>query len=520
MSDVEVAIIGAGPYGLSLAAHLSAASMSYRHFGVPMRLWRGAMPKGMFLKSQGFASNLSDPRGTHTLEAFCQATRHPYQGYGLPVSLENFVNYGQWFQSELDLKVEELLVTGMVQRADGFELTLADGEQFVARRVVVAIGVEHFAYVPQPLSELPASACTHSSAHTDLTAFRGREVVVVGAGQSALESAALLHENGATVQVLARKQAIAWNGVPLDPDRPLLRRLREPEAGLGSGWSTWFYSSHPELFRCLPERTRVYRARTALGPAGASWLRERVEGQFPVRTGQTVSWAKPHDGKVRLGISGPGTADSELAADHVIAATGYRVNVKRLEFLPATTRSSLRTVGGSAAVGRDYQSSIPGLYFIGPSVAPSMGPVMRFVYGSKHAATTVGRHLAAVSGRESALAMAAGRLWPATMSGLWRSRGSARGDGAGSMDPHAPLPSALIPPGPAGGPGRRSGCWRCPPRTRPGWWPRPWSAGQAAVPRAACSARSTLLSSSSSSRRVGSTGCGSAFACPTRPAAS
>jgi hypothetical protein len=409
MSDVDVAIIGAGPYGLSLAAHLSAANMSYRHFGVPMRLWRGAMPEGMFLKSQGFASNLSDPHDTHTLEAFCQATRHPYKGYGLPVSLETFVSYGRWFQSELDLKVEEVLVSGLVQRADGFELTLADGEQFVARRVVVAIGVEHFAYVPEPLSELPASACTHSSAHTDLAAFRGQEVVVVGAGQSALESAALLHENGATVQVLARRPVLAWNGKPLDPDRPLLRRLREPEAGLGSGWSTWFYSDHPDLFRRLPQHTRVYRARTALGPAGASWLRERVEGQFPIRTGRTVSWAKPRDGKVQLGISSPGTADIELAVDHVMAATGYRIDLKRLKFLPDTMRSSLRTVGGSAAVGRDYQSSISGLYFIGPSVAPSMGPVMRFVFGSKHAATTVGRHLAAGSGRKSSLAISAGR---------------------------------------------------------------------------------------------------------------
>ena len=285
---VDVAIIGAGPYGLSLAAHLRAAGVDYRHFGVPMRLWRGAMPKGMYLKSQGFASNLSDPKGTHTLEAFCQATGHPYASYGLPVSLDNFVNYGQWFQSELDLKVEEVLVTGMVRRAGGFELTLANDEQFVARRVVVAIGVEHFAYVPEPLSELPASACTHSSAHTDLAAFRGQEVVVVGAGQSALESAALLHENGATVQVVARRHVIGWNGEPLDPDRPLLSGSGSPRpvsARAGPPGST------PTIRSCsgaCREKTRVYRARTALGPAGASWLRQRVEGQFPVRTGQTV----------------------------------------------------------------------------------------------------------------------------------------------------------------------------------------------------------------------------------------
>ena len=409
MSDVDVAIIGAGPYGLSLAAHLSAAGVSYRHFGIPMRLWRGAMPKGMYLKSQGFASNLSDPRGTLTLEAFCRATSHPYKGYGLPVPLENFINYGQWFQSELDLKVEENLVTGVTQRAGGFAIALADGEQFAARRVVVAIGVEHFAYVPKSLSELPASACTHSSAHTDLAAFRGKDILVIGAGQSALESAALLHENGATVQVLGRRPVIAWNSKPLDPDRPLLRRLREPEAGLGSGWSAWFYSNHPDLFRHLPQRTRVYRAGTALGPAGASWLRERVEGHFPVWTGRTVSWAKSQDGRVRLGIAGAGAPRSEQTVDHVIAATGYRINLKRLEFLPDAIRSSLRTVGGSARVGRDYQSSVSGLYFIGPSVAPSMGPVMRFVFGSEHAATTVGRHLAAASGRKSATAIVAGR---------------------------------------------------------------------------------------------------------------
>ena len=279
----------------------------------------------------------------------------------------------------------------------------------MARRVVVAIGVEHFAHVPEPLSGLPAELCTHSSAHTDLTAFRGKEVVVVGAGQSALESAALLHESGATVQVLARRRAIAWNGEPLPLDRPLLRRLREPEAGLGSGWATWFYSNHPDLFRRLPQDTRVYRARTALGPAGACWLRSRVQGKLPVRVGRTVAWAKPQDGKVQLGIAGAGTASGELSVNHVIAATGYRIDLKRLQFLPDAIRTSLRKVGGSAAVGRDYQSSISGLYFIGPSVAPSFGPVMRFVFGSEHAATTVGRQLAGASGRRSQSAVTAGR---------------------------------------------------------------------------------------------------------------
>ena len=292
MSDmVDVAVIGAGPYGLSVAAHLRAADVDYRHFGTPMHLWQAAMPKGMFLKSQGFASNLSDPAGTHTLEAFCQATGRPYASYGLPVPLDTFVSYGQWFQSELGLPVEEVLVTGLAPRDGGFELNVGGVERVLARKVVVAIGVEHFAYVPAPLSELPPALCTHSSAHADLAAFSGREVIVVGAGQSALESAALLHENGAPVQVLARESQVAWNGEPLALDRPLPQRMREPESGLGSGWATWFYSNHPELFRHLPQSTRVYRARTALGPAGASWLRSRVEEKFPVLLGQAVTSA-------------------------------------------------------------------------------------------------------------------------------------------------------------------------------------------------------------------------------------
>ena len=410
----DVAIVGAGPYGLSVAAHLRRSGRSVRHFGLPMHLWRANMPRGMFLKSQGFASNLSDPAAKLTLSAFCRVTGRPYADYGLPVPLDTFVAYGQWFQSAADLDVEEVLVTGVSPAGSDYELTLTGGETLRAHQVVVAVGVEHFAYLPEQLAGLPAGACTHSSAHTDLAAFAGERVTVVGAGQSALESAALLHEHGAQVQIVMRKERVVWNGAPLLPDRPLLQRLREPEAGLGSGWGTWFYSTRPGSFRHLPESTRVTRARTALGPAGASWLRGRVEGEFPVLTGHRLDWAVAGPEGVRLGlVSGTGAsstgARTEVAADHVIAATGYRPDLSRLTFLDEGLRSRLRTVAGTPVVDRDYQTSAPGLYVVGPGVAPTFGPVMRFVYGADHAARTVGRRLAGPAARRAAVAVGAGR---------------------------------------------------------------------------------------------------------------
>ncbi len=405
---VDVAIVGAGPYGLSLGAHLRAAGVSVRQFGSPMRLWRG-MPRGMFLKSQGFASNLSDPAGTHTLEAFCASFGLPYRSYGLPVPLDTFIGYGQWFQAEQVPDLEAVLVTDLAHYGDHYELVLASSEKIRAVNVVVAAGVEHFAHVAGPLAALPGSVCTHSSQHADLAVFSGQAVVVVGAGQSALESAALLHENGASVRLVARAQHLAWNGPPLAPDRSLIQRMAEPESGLGSGWSTWFYSRHPELFRRLPQATRVHRARTALGPAGACWLRGRVAGQFPLLTGHSITSAEAAGGGVRLRLASAGGSAHELSADHVIAATGFRPDLSRLPFLCDELRSRLQTVDGTARVGPGYESSVPGLFFIGPAVAPVFGPVMRFVYGTGHAAAQVTRRLAGTAAARPRVLATAGR---------------------------------------------------------------------------------------------------------------
>jgi thioredoxin reductase len=392
---VDVAIVGAGPYGLSLAAHLRAAGVKFRQFGRPMHLWRAQMPRGMYLKSQGFASNLSDPGGEHTLAAFCSNSGRPYADYGLPVSLDDFVAYGFWFASREADGLEHTMVTSLTGRDGQFELGLADGRTATARRVVLATGVEHFTHTPRSMSG--HESVRHSSTITEPADFAGQRVAIVGRGQSALECAALLRENGAEVEIITRSPAVAWNKSPLPPDRPLLKRLREPEAGLGSGWSTWFYSQHPGLFRRLPEQTRIFRARTALGPAGASWLRERVDGQIPIRTGQAVDGVRGTADGVSVALVSRGGERSEVRADHVIAATGYRPDLRRLTFIDDELRTGLRTIDRTAAVDAAYQTSIEGMYMIGPAVAPVFGPAMRFVYGSEHAARTVARRLAATT---------------------------------------------------------------------------------------------------------------------------
>jgi hypothetical protein len=402
----DVAIVGAGPYGLSLAAHLRAAGIEARSFGIPMQLWRAHMPEGMILKSNGFASNLSSPDKAHTLQAFCAATGRPYAHYGLPVPLETFAAYGSWFQQSLVDDLEPVLVRRVAADKGRFALELDNGEALEAGQVVVAVGVEHFAVVPDVLRGLPSELCSHSSAHASFAGLAGKRVAVVGGGQSALESAALLHEQGAEVELVVREGRLAWNGAPLVPDRTTLAHLREPESGLGSGWAIWFYSHHPDKFRHLPARARAHRARTALGPAGAWWLPGRVEGRFPVHLGHRVVAARAERGGVRLVVAGPG-GEQELLVDHCIAATGFQPDLSRLSFLEEGLRRRVRTIACGPAVDARYRSSVAGLSFAGPAVAASFGPVMRFVYGADHAARTVTRALVAeVPQRTRALALA------------------------------------------------------------------------------------------------------------------
>lgn len=385
-STTEIAIVGAGPYGLSVAAHLRRHGRPFRIFGTPMHSWRSNMPAGMFLKSEGFASSLSEPARSYTLKHHCAQHGLTYGDYAVPVPLATFVGYGLAFQQRLVPEVEDTQVVDLDRTSAGYRLRTGTGETVEAANVVVAVGISHFGHVPATLAHLPAELVSHSGRHRDLGVFAGRNVTVVGGGQSALETAALAAELGADVRVLVRKPSLVWNADPGEWRRPIRARIRHPMTGVGPGWRSYFYCNAPAAFHLLPERTRVRTVRTALGPAGSWWLKERVLGRVEVVTGHAVLGAQPDGDHVRLRLQREDGGQLDWTTEHVIAATGYRVDLRRLPFLGEPLRASLRLVGQAPRLSPAFQSSAPGLYFVGLASAYSLGPMMRFVYGTDYTA--------------------------------------------------------------------------------------------------------------------------------------
>ena len=389
----EVAIIGAGPYGLSLAAHLQANEISFRIFGSPMSTWQTRMPAGMYLKSEGCASNLSDLSSSFTLARYCRDNGLPYGDYALPVPLDTFIGYGLAFQSRLVPNVEEAQVLAIERRNAGFQLRLGSAEVVQARRVIVAVGLTYFENLPPIVRGLPSEYVSHSSHHADLSVFRGQDVTVLGGGQSALETAALLTESGADTRVLVRRPAVAWNPMPSAGQRSLPQRIRRPMSGLGPGLRTFFYAEMPMVFRRLPQETRVQAVRSALGPAGAWWLRQRLEGRVPIMGGRALSHAQVIGDRVRLQVEEADGAETEFLTDHVIAATGYRVNLESVPFLDAALLTQVRRVRHGPALSATFESSVPGLHFVGQAAAETFGPVMRFVYGTDFTSRRLTKHI-------------------------------------------------------------------------------------------------------------------------------
>ncbi|MEU9098116.1 FAD-dependent oxidoreductase [Streptomyces sp. NPDC048361] len=393
-----VVVIGAGPFGLSAAAHLRARGIPVRVFGSPMVSWREHMPAGMLLKSTPVASTIDAPQPGYGLLDFCAetGTRRLESEWDL-IPVEDFAAYGQWFAAKLFPDLEQVRVVS-VDRAPGggFALKLDSGESCEARAVVVATGLSGLARLPRELAAAipdgPSATgpVSHAAQHRDLSGFAGREVLVIGAGQSALENAVLMAEAGANVRVVARRAGAVGFG-----DAPDRQPRFSPNSPFGKAWSLYALSYHATHVRHLPAPARHYLVRRVLGPLGAWWLRERFTGRVAVTDGRRIVRARVERGRPVLTLSGGAGVERELSADHVMAATGYRMDVAALDFLGDGVRTGLVTSRGAPVLDAGFQSAVPGLYFTGLGAASSFGPLMRFVCGTRYASPRLATSLAA-----------------------------------------------------------------------------------------------------------------------------
>ncbi|HEY2319002.1 MAG TPA: FAD-dependent oxidoreductase [Solirubrobacteraceae bacterium] len=385
-------VIGAGPSGLAAMAHLGAAGVPARCFGEPLEFWSHQMPAGMLLRSRRRSSNIADPRRELGIEDYERSEGRTLRAPTL--TREQFIDYGRWFARRAAPDADERKVATVTRDNGGFAVRLQDGEVLSAGRVIVAAGLSPFLDCPEPFASLPPEVRSHAYDHSDLSGFAGRAVAVIGSGQSALECGALLHEHGATVEILARAEGVHWLPDDTVPPAPASARDWRPAIPLPptdvGGQLTGWAAAMPDVFRRLPTRVQPEVAYRCIRPAGSGWLRGRL-ADVPITCGVTVTEAAADGGRVTL----RGSDGSIRTVDHVLLGTGYRVDVRRYPFLaPSLAGEIAVAAGGYPVLGPGLESTVPGVHFMGAAAALSFGPIMRFVVGTWYSAPAVARRAA------------------------------------------------------------------------------------------------------------------------------
>ena len=388
MPELDVAVVGAGPYGLSIAAHLPAKRI--RVFGEPMRTWRRLMPPDMTMRSTWERSNLSDPGQRGRLVDWADATG---RGRIDPLPLRLFLEYSEWFRERFVRDVDEATIVQVEMASTGsFHLHTSAGDELDARRLVLAVGVTPFPVLPDALREAPKDRLSFAVERQEFSPLGGQRVLLVGAGQTGLESAALAMDAGAaSVEVIARKP-VRWH-----PDRrklfdwlpaPLANRawkLAYPIEGAGPPGINLF-ALHPEAFRRLPEWLQQPVARRMSPPGGSPWIRDAVDGRATISEGVEVTRATASpSGGVTVTLSDGSTRD----VDHVVAACGYRFSLDGLDFLSPEIRASIRSHRGFPAIDDGFRSvSNSRVTFLGFAAEQAFGPVVRSLDGARFTVRT------------------------------------------------------------------------------------------------------------------------------------
>jgi cation diffusion facilitator CzcD-associated flavoprotein CzcO len=357
-----------------------------------MRTWRTQMPPDMLLRSSWRESTMSSPGDAASIDAWAEATG---RGKHEPIPLQSFLEYAEWFRSR-GVRDHDEADVAHVERANGvFRVTTTSGNESDAKAVIVAVGITPFPFAPRELAPYLGDGASFVVEHQRYESFRGRKVAVVGAGQSGLEGAGLAARAGADVELIVRSH-VRWfaDREPSrrrSPLRERLYRLAYPVVGYGPPPLNRLVL-HPDLFAALPQHMRQRLTQRVLRAGGSPWVRGLVENRVAVTEGRRVARVeRSADRELRLVLDDGSVRDVE----EILLATGYRFDPERLTFLAPSLRREIAVDDGFPALDRCFCSSIGGLFFVGYPAQGRIGPIARFVLGTKFAGPRVREALAA-----------------------------------------------------------------------------------------------------------------------------
>jgi FAD-dependent urate hydroxylase len=377
---LDVAVVGAGPFGLSVAAHLPQRKV--RVFGEPMQTWRTRMPPDMLLRSDWEETSLSAPADRGAIDVWARATGEPRRE---PIPLQTFLRYADWFRETFVRESDPAEVINVERGGGRLRVTTATGDEVDAARIVIAVGVTPFPYAPPPFDVVMGDRITFAIESQDYSAYRGGRIVVVGGGQGGLESAALALRAGADVELVVRSK-LRWftDREPYRPRGPLRRRLYRlayPVVGYGPPVLNRL-ALHPDAFAALPSPVRRRVAKRILRAGGSPWVRSVVEGRIAVTEGVAATGVRRSGDGVDLQLSD----GSSRRADAVIVSAGFRFALERLTFLSPSVRAAIAVQDGWPQLDRCFRTTDPDVLFIGFAAERRFGPIARFVSGSRFTA--------------------------------------------------------------------------------------------------------------------------------------
>jgi len=385
-----VVIVGAGPYGLSLASYLRSLNVKYRIFGAPMRPWMDNMPPGMVLKSRFNASDLYDPKHSFTIKDYYRENGRIPNDMN-PIETETFVNYALQFQKRFVPDLCTDMVTHIEPNGKQYRVQTSGNENIIASAVIIAVGVYDFAYIPEQFNNLDKQFLTHSSQYGNVDHFKDKDVAVVGAGASAIDLAIALQNANARVSIVTRRKALSFHLPPETTFLSKLGQIRYPSSPLGAGWRIMFCAHAPSMLYRLPFATKHKMATMYLGPSPGWSTKERAQKIETFLATKIVS-LEAKGQQVHMIYERAQERLSKLV-DHIIVATGYRPNINKLSFLESSIVKLVDNLQGIPILSSNFETSSPGLYAIGPIATSSFGPIMRFVYGADFTSRVLSKHL-------------------------------------------------------------------------------------------------------------------------------